>query len=352
VSETSTRVGDVLKLVRRDVAVDPVNQYLEIGIRSFGKGIFHKEPIQGVDLGAKRVFKIEPSDLVLSNVFAWEGAIAVAGESDAGRIGSHRFMTFVPSDDRIDVRWASWFFLSETGLDLIRKASPGSAGRNKTLAIERFKNLEIPLPPIAKQQATARKLDSLNSVAARVFAEIDGTAEAFSQVLPAMYDQIVLSAQTTTTVLSDVVDFVSDTVHVGDDTGGAKEFVGLQHVDGHTGLRLGSDPIDGLKGRKFRFRPGDIVYGYLRPYLNKVWLADRHGLCSVDQYVLRPKAEVNAELLAFALRGRLVLDRSIDLTHNLQLPRLRSALLAASPITLVHTPDSGDGLVGYAAMGR
>ena len=49
----------------------------------------------------KRVFRIEPGDLVISNVFAWEGAIAVASDDEAGTIGSHRFMTFVPADGRV-----------------------------------------------------------------------------------------------------------------------------------------------------------------------------------------------------------------------------------------------------------
>ncbi len=124
------RVGEVLRLERRPVQVDPYEEYVEVGVRSFGRGIFHKEPIEGSSLGNKRVFRVEPDDLVISNVFAWEGAIAVASEDERGRIGSHRFMTFVPADDRIDIRWASWFFRSEPGLELIRGASPGSAGRN------------------------------------------------------------------------------------------------------------------------------------------------------------------------------------------------------------------------------
>lgn len=154
------RVGDVLALRRREVIVDPAEEYLEIGVRSFGKGIFHKEPTGGFDIGGKRVFRIEPGDLVISNVFAWEGAIAVASNDDAGRIGSHRFMTFVPKNDRIDTSWAAWFFLSEPGLDLVRRASPGSAGRNRTLAIKRFADLEISLPPIVAQRAMASQLDA------------------------------------------------------------------------------------------------------------------------------------------------------------------------------------------------
>lgn len=159
------RVGDVLELQRRAVDVDITASYREIGVRSFGRGIFHKEPVSGLDLGNKRVFRIEPGDLVLSNVFAWEGAIALAGPDEEGRIGSHRFMTYRPVDEQIDAAWASWFFLSEVGLELIREASPGSAGRNRTLAIERFENLKIPLPPIDEQRRVVTRLGGICSSA-------------------------------------------------------------------------------------------------------------------------------------------------------------------------------------------
>lgn len=156
------RVGDVLALQRRAVEVDIDRTYAEIGIRSFGRGVFHKEPVAGAALGAKRVFGIEPRDLLLSNVFAWEGAVAVAGKDERGKIGSHRFMTYTPVDEQIDTAWASWFFRSEPGLEMIRQASPGSAGRNRTLAIDRFEALEIPLPPIDEQRRVAAHLDQIS----------------------------------------------------------------------------------------------------------------------------------------------------------------------------------------------
>lgn len=152
--------------MRRPVEVQLDRFYEEIGIRSFGRGVFHKDPVSGAELGSKRVFHIEPGDLLLSNVFAWEGAVAVAGQSERGKIGSHRFMTYTPVDDRIDPTWASWFFRSEPGLELIRKASPGSAGRNKTLAIDRFEAIEIPLPPIEEQRRIAMHLDRVASATA------------------------------------------------------------------------------------------------------------------------------------------------------------------------------------------
>lgn len=164
------RVGDLLKLERRAVVVDPAVEYTEIGVRSFGKGLFRKAPTDGAAIGGKRVFYVKPGDLVLSNVFAWEGAVAVASEDSAGCIGSHRFMTFVPIYDRLDAGWARWFFLSEAGLALIGKASPGSAGRNKTLAVKRFQDLVIPLPPIDEQRRVAAHLDHARARAETVSA--------------------------------------------------------------------------------------------------------------------------------------------------------------------------------------
>jgi hypothetical protein len=336
----TVRVGGVLRLVRRPVAVEIDREYEEIGVRSFGRGIFHKDPVEGSALHQKRVFRIEPSDLVISNVFAWEGAIAVASQAESGRIGSHRFMTFVPIAERIDTAWASWFFRSEPGIELIRRASPGSAGRNRTLAIKRFEALEIPLPPIEEQRRVAENLDSVQASAATASKRLAShRAGVFSTALPGLIDELIHRVASGTCPVSELVDFSTDTVHPGDDPGPADLFVGLQHIESHTGRRTGGDPLGPMKGRKFRFRPGDVLYGYLRPYLNKVWAADRDGLCSVDQYVLRPRLGVSAQLLAHALRSRAVLAPAVELTHNLQLPRLRSGLLSTLEVPVVPPPQ-------------
>lgn len=153
------RVGTVLDLVRRQVRVDPGETYGEIGVRSFGRGIFHKSPTLGATLGNKRVFAIAEHDLVVSNVFAWEGAVALATEAETGLIGSHRFMTWVADPAETDVRYLLHYFTSSQGVDQLRRASPGSAGRNKTLGIKAFQDLVIPLPNLPEQQAISARLD-------------------------------------------------------------------------------------------------------------------------------------------------------------------------------------------------
>ena len=121
---STLRIADIAVLRRIPVNVEPGEIYREIGIRSFGRGIFHKEPVTGASLGTKRVFEIQPGDLVLSNVFAWEGAIGLAGEAESGMIGSHRFMTYVVDPEAANANYLRHYFLSDHGLEQIRRASP------------------------------------------------------------------------------------------------------------------------------------------------------------------------------------------------------------------------------------
>ncbi len=51
------------------------------------------------------------------------------------------------------------------------------------------------------------------------------------------------------------------------------------------------------------FQPGDVLYGRLRPYLNKVWCATFAGACSGELIVIRPSIELEARYLAFLLHS-------------------------------------------------
>jgi len=157
----AVRVGDVLELRRGPIEIDSVAEYVAIGIRSFGKGIFHYPPTPGAELSKLRFFDIHPDELILSNIKAWEAAIAVSSPHEIGCVGSNRFLSYQPVGDAIDARYACYFFLSERGLPLIQRASPGSADRNRTLAIERFENLEIPLPDLAEQRRIVGRLSAI-----------------------------------------------------------------------------------------------------------------------------------------------------------------------------------------------
>ena len=158
---------EVAPLVRRPIQVRPELEYPELGIRSFGKGTFHKEPIPGIGVGSKRLYEIRPGDLVFNNVFAWEGAVAVAQEGDAGRCGSHRFITCIAAAGVATSQFLCFYFLTDEGLERLRSASPGGAGRNRTLGLTALSQIEVPVPPFETQlwfDDLQRRVDALKSL--------------------------------------------------------------------------------------------------------------------------------------------------------------------------------------------
>ena len=148
--------AEIAPVVRREQRIDLNGSYPELGIRSFGKGTFHKTPLSGGDVGTKRLFSIEPGDLLFSNVFAWEGAIAIAQTEDAGRFGSHRFISCVPDRRLTSAAFLRYYFLTDEGMLKISEASPGGAGRNRTLGLEKLMAIEVPIPPQKTQQTFDR----------------------------------------------------------------------------------------------------------------------------------------------------------------------------------------------------
>lgn len=148
-------VDSFVKRVNNPVVVEPDTIYREIGVRSHGKGIFHKEPVTGKSLGNKRVFWVHPKAFVVNIVFGWEQAVALTSDAEEGFIASHRFPMFVPVGKNTDLSFLLLFFLRKRGKYLLELASPGGAGRNKTLGQNEFAKLDVTLPTLPEQQKIA-----------------------------------------------------------------------------------------------------------------------------------------------------------------------------------------------------
>ena len=149
---TCVNYSEAFSRVSLKVDVEPSKIYREIGIRSHGKGIFHKPKVTGESLGNKRVFNIIVGALVFNIVFAWEQAVALISNQEHGFIASHRFPMYVGKKDKASEPYFHKFFLTPRGKYLLNLASPGGAGRNKTLGQKELNELKLPLPPHPEQK--------------------------------------------------------------------------------------------------------------------------------------------------------------------------------------------------------
>ena len=103
-------------------------------------------------------------------------------------------------------------------------------------------------------------------------------------------------------------------------------YVGLQNITQNSGQLTGDVVVDNpadIKSLKNVFQPGDILYGKLRPNLNKVWLADRKGICSTDIFVIRPlDMRVVPALYAHIFRSSHFNNAVLRQLKGAQLPRV------------------------------
>ena len=136
-------IGELLRRVRQPVGVQLGQTYQEIGIRSHCKGVFHKTPTTGEEIGNKRVFWVNPGCLIFNIIFAWEQAVAMTSEDEAGMIASHRFPMYTSRNGELLPEYAWRYFSSLRGKYDLGIASPGGAGRNKTLGQVEFNQLKM-----------------------------------------------------------------------------------------------------------------------------------------------------------------------------------------------------------------
>ncbi len=249
------RIGDILELKRRWLRPETHTPYVQIGVRSFGKGIFHKPPVSGIELGNKRVLCVEPGDLVFNNVFAWEGAVAVARDSESGTIGSHRYVTLVPKRENLcDVRFLQLYFSSEEGLDIVRRASPGSAGRNRTLGIDRLLNEQIYIPAITRQREIVAIIDKVRERTAEVVSLQLEVERQNADVCRSM----LWHAHTTPTRMSELVALRTPDILVrGEDE---YQFAGVYSFGRGLFRAQSRSGMETSYQRLTRLRTGDLVY--------------------------------------------------------------------------------------------
>ena len=104
-------------------------------------------------------------------------------------------------------------------------------------------------------------------------------------------------------------------------------YVGLENIESKTGRLVGFHPEDAteIKSVSKVFKKGDILFGRLRPNLNKVFYNDiiDDGICSNEILVLMPNVDkVNPVYLSAILRTEIVNQRIINLVKGAALPRV------------------------------
>lgn len=308
-------IAECLERVERPVDVQANKMYTQIGIRSHGKGLFYKEPVTGDSLGNKAVFWIEPNCFILNIVFAWEQAIGKTTQAEVGMIGSHRFPMYRPTKGNLDIDYLIFYLLTKRGTDILEAASPGGAGRNRTLGQDRFMKSRVVLPPLDEQKKIAAILatqDKTLELQARKIDELKRFKKGcMERMFPKKGQKVPekrfpgFAGDWEQRKFEEIA--VRSSVICSDDTLPRVEY---EDIVSGTG-RLNKDIYAKQSSKSgIAFHQGDVLYGKLRPYLQNWLLPTFDGLAVGDFWVLQPQNADSSFLY------RLIQSRQFDEVAN------------------------------------
>lgn len=89
-----------------------------------------------------------------------------------------------------------------------------------------------------------------------------------------------------------------------------------------------------FKSSKNRFVSGDVIYGKLRPYLDKVIVADEAGVCTTEMIPFRAYANLDSRFLRLIMKTPYFIDYANNSTHGMNLPRMGTDKARLAPILI------------------
>jgi type I restriction enzyme S subunit len=140
------RMKYAVNVMHRPVLQQDDEMYEPIGLYNRGRGLFHKELRVKQDMGDSDFFWIKDSDLIISGQFAWEGAVALAGEAEEGTVVSHRYPVIRGKNGVVATEYIFALLTTKHGDFLLNENSRGAAGRNRPLNLGSLLKEKIPVP--------------------------------------------------------------------------------------------------------------------------------------------------------------------------------------------------------------
>lgn len=206
-------------------------------------------------------------------------------------------------------------------------------GAQPNISPKLIEEILIPLPPLPEQERIVAKLDLL-------FAQhekIKTSLEKIPQILKDFRQQILTQAVTgklteewrkgkdlgewKETKVGNFVEEVKE--RVDPEVTPLQKYVGLEHIQKDGGL-IGVGISSDVKSLKTLFKKDDVLYGKLRPYLNKHFVVDFDGICSTDILAYRAKNVYYAHFFNFYLGESNVILALNSLSKGINLPRISS----------------------------
>lgn len=229
----------------------------------------------------------------------YDGDILVSITADIGIIGYidasvpkpayiNQHVSLVRFEDKkSNSKFIAYFLGSENVQRLFRGAT--DQGAKAGLNLDTIRSLKFAFPPLPEQRAIAQALSDADAL----IAALEKTIAKKRSIKTATMQQLLtgrkrlpgFSKKWTKTLFSNFVSYRKE--RVDPRKAGVQEFcIELEHIESGTGQLIGHSIAGAQASLKGIFYAGDVLFGKLRSYLRKYWLASCKGVCSTELWIL------------------------------------------------------------------
>lgn len=361
------RIGSFL--TRRKEAIDIQDGiiYKRVTVSTKGGNITIRDEKDGKLIGTKKQFVIHEGQFLLSKIDARNGAYGVVPAIAEGAIITGNFWTYDVDYERINPQFLTLVTKTQQFLDFAEKSSNGTTNRHY-LQEEAFLNQQIPLPSMEEQEVILEAYNGKIKEAEMLLQQADdikkGKNSYLKKVLKFYYNknerkgllnflhfihvrrwdvpfyssQSKVESMYATTTLGEciehyMIDENNHSLRIETYNTPEKQFhyIGMENVEKDTGVLNSFQIVNGktIKSQTVRIPKGFMIYGKLRPYLNKFWENSEEYddiVCSSEFLCFLPKKELNKSFFKYILSSYIIQEQIADSMTGARMPRIDESI--------------------------
>lgn len=240
-------------------------------------------------------FMAEPGDLLVCEG-GESGRAAIWNGSSA--IGIQNALHRIRPKAGISSRYLLYYFEWQVKSRMIDHLLSGVTITHFTQ--EKLRKMLVQYPPLDEQVRIVEALDDHLSRLDKALAEVRGSEELASQFRRAVLEESIFGeGKSPNATLGDHIETRKSKGIPSQDQ--AAKYLGLEHVEAHLGRVSGFASARDYKSASPMVEEGDLLYGRLRPYLNKVVIAPEKLYVSGEFIVMKPSASLETTFLKHLL---------------------------------------------------
>ena len=324
-------LGKYIKQSKKKIKVVDGEEYPAIGVMMEGRGFVTRPPFIGGKTTYKQLTPIEPDQLVLRSITAWEAPIQVTTKEHSGFHVSGVFPVFDIDAKNLNPQYLSLLCRYNPFWESMRERTVGSVLRRKTLSATALMDIPVHLPPLSEQKRIVDLISSVDSYIEALQQQLESSKRSRNAVLHELLTSGGVDWETTT--IGDISDFVS-VRKSPEQLSSDSIYVGLEHLEPNNTSIDNFDSVSKVTSSLTPFDVGDVLFGRLRPYLHKVAIAEMFGFCSPEILVLRANSKVLPQMLLLFCDADSTIKICVERSAGTRMPRTSTEDLASIEIKL------------------